>query len=385
MPNKDSHAWLRWRFDPTLVVCVLSLLLIGLVMVTSASMGVAEKRLGQTFYYAFHHAAYMGMGLLITVAVANTNIRFWEKASGILILLTFLLLILVLIPGIGKTVNGSARWINLGFISVQVSELAKVFMIIFLARYIIRHETALTTTWFGFLKPLGLLGLMAGLLLMEPDFGATVVIMATGLGMLFLAGVPFKYFFVLLIFITVSFGGLMVSAPYRLKRLTAFLDPWAYQYDSGYQLTQALIAFGRGEWFGVGLGSSVQKLFYLPEAYTDFVFAVLAEELGLLGALCVVALFGILVYRGIKIGLMAEQRGDKFSGFMSYGITFWIGLQALINMGVNTGLLPTKGLTLPFLSYGGSSLLMICFALGLMLRVDRENRQYFRREAGFAI
>lgn len=384
MPATETHSWLKWRFDPTLLMTVIALLLIGLVMVTSASMGIAEKRLGSTFYYAFHHAAYLGLGIIIATVVSQLPMRFWEKASGSLLILTFILLTLVLIPGIGKTVNGSSRWINLGFMNVQVSELAKIFMIVFLSRYIIRHEESLTTTWFGFLKPLSLLGALAILLLLEPDFGATVVIMATGLGMLFLAGVPLKYFLVLLVFITMSFGALMVSAPYRLKRLTAFLDPWAYQYDSGYQLTQALIAFGRGEWFGVGLGSSVQKLFYLPEAYTDFVFAVLAEELGLLGALSVVILFAILVYRGIKIGLLAERRHDKFAGFISYGITFWIGLQALINMGVNTGLLPTKGLTLPFLSYGGSSLLTVCFALGLLFRIDRDNRNYFRREAGFA-
>lgn len=379
-----TKSWLRWRFDPILLSCMTTLLLLGLVMVTSASMGIAEKRLGQTFYYAFHHAAYLGLGALIAILVSQISMQTWHRFSGPLILITLLMLVLVLIPGVGKTVNGSSRWINLGFIGLQVSEVAKIFIIIFLSRYIVRHEEALRSQWFGFIKPLGILGLFAGLLLLEPDFGATVVIMTTGLGMLFLAGVPLKYFVVLVTFIIISFGGLMISAPYRIKRLTAFLDPWAYQYDSGYQLTQALIAFGRGEWLGVGLGSSVQKLFYLPEAYTDFVFAVLAEELGLLGAVSVIVLFGVLIYRGIKIGLLAERREDKFSAFISYGISFWLGLQAIINMGVNTGLLPTKGLTLPFLSYGGSSLLMVCFALGLLFRVDRDNRTYYRKEAGFA-
>lgn len=379
-----THAWLRWRFDPILLSCMATLLLLGLVMVTSASMGIAEQRLGQTFYYAFHHAAFLGLGALVAVIVSQIPMHLWQRFSGALVILTLVLLVLVLIPGIGRTVNGSSRWINLGFMGFQVSELAKIFTIVFLARYIVRHEQALTTQWFGFIKPLGILGLFAVLLLLEPDFGATVVIMSTGLGMLFLAGVPLKYFVVLVSLIIASFGGLMISAPYRIKRLTAFLDPWAYQYDSGYQLTQALIAFGRGEWLGVGLGSSVQKLFYLPEAYTDFVFAVLAEELGLLGAVSVITLFAILIYRGIKIGLLAERRDDKFSAFISYGISFWLGLQAIINMGVNTGLLPTKGLTLPFLSYGGSSLLMVCFALGLLFRIDKDNRTYYRREAGFA-
>ncbi|HET9843408.1 MAG TPA: putative lipid II flippase FtsW [Gammaproteobacteria bacterium] len=380
-----SQAWLKWRFDPTLMTAVSCLLMLGLVMVTSASMVVAEKRMGSAFYYAFHHAAYLSLGLLIAVFASQMGVRFWQKISGILLIVTLIMLALVLMPIIGKKVNGSSRWLNLGLLTLQVSELAKIFIIIYMASYVARHEEAVKTHWIGFLKPLSLLILVGGFLLLEPDFGAMVVIMSTGLGMLFLAGVPFRYFFVLVALMVVSFGGLMVSAPYRLKRLTAFLDPWAYQYDSGYQLTQALIAFGRGEWIGVGLGSSVQKLFYLPEAYTDFVFAVLAEELGLIGALSVVILFVIFIYRGITIGLLAERRGDRFAGFLVYGLTFWIGLQALINMGVNTGLLPTKGLTLPFLSYGGSSLLAICFALGLIFKIDRDNRIYFRREAGFVV
>ncbi len=381
--HSKNTAWLRWSFDPQLVLSLVLLMLLGLVMVTSASMVVAQQRTGSEFHYVIRHAIFLFAGILTCVGVRQLPMAFWQRTSPLILFGMIGLLILVLIPGIGKTINGSSRWIDLGILSLQVSEIAKVGIIIFLAGYIVRHEKAISAEWIGFLKPLGILGVISVLLLLEPDFGATVVILATGLGMLFLAGVPFKYFFVLGIGLVVALTGIMLSAPYRIKRLTSFLDPWAYQYDSGYQLTQALIAFGRGEWFGVGIGASVQKLFYLPEAYTDFVFAVLAEELGLMGALSVVVLFGILVYRGIQIGMLAEQRDDRYSAFISYGITFWVGLQALVNMGVNTGLLPTKGLTLPFLSYGGSSLLMLCFAFGLMLRIDKDNRTYFRREAGF--
>ena len=382
MDVRDNRAWLKWGFDPTLAGVVLTLMILGLVMVTSASMVVAERRMGSPFYYGFHHAAYLGLGFLLGVAAYQVPNKFWEKISSLLMMATLVALLLVLLPGIGKSANGSARWLNLGFMTLQVSELAKIFVILYLSGYIVRHHESITTQWMGFLKPLAILSLAAALLLLEPDFGATVVIMATGLGMLFLAGVPFRYFLVLVTLMGLSLGGLMISSPYRVKRLTAFLDPWAYQYDSGYQLTQALIAFGRGEWFGVGLGGSVQKLFYLPEAYTDFVFAVLAEELGLLGAMSVVILFILFIYRGMKVGLLAERRFDRFAAFMCYGLTFWLGFQAFINMGVNTGILPTKGLTLPLISYGGSSLLAICFALGLLFRVDRDNRLYFKREAG---
>jgi cell division protein FtsW len=284
---------------------------------------------------------------------------------------------------LGKKVNGSTRWLNLGVVAIQVSELVKFCIITYLASYIVRQREALKTQFFGFARPLVLLGLISGLLLLEPDFGATVVIVSTALSMLFLAGVPFFYFFGLCCFTGIAFIGLAISAPYRLQRLTAFLDPWAYQFESGYQLTQALIAFGRGEWFGVGLGSSVQKLFYLPEAYTDFVFAVLAEELGLIGGLCVIALYVLLVVRGMKIGLTAEKRGAIFGAFCCYGITFWIGFQAFISMGVNTGLLPTKGLTLPFLSYGGCSLIVLCIAIALIFRVDFENRTKHRQGIDF--
>lgn len=364
-------------------LAVILLISLGLIMVTSSSIGIAEKRFHHPFYYAWHQAAYLGIGLLTSLIIFSLPIRFWEKIARPLMLVALLCLFLVLVPGLGKKVNGSTRWLNMGVVAIQISEFVKFCIIIYLASYIIRQRDALRTQFFGFVRPLILLGLISGLLLLEPDFGATVVIVSTALSMLFLAGVPFFYFLGLCLMVSLVFIALAISAPYRLQRLTAFLDPWAYQFESGYQLTQALIAFGRGEWFGVGLGSSVQKLFYLPEAYTDFVFAVLAEELGLIGGLFVIGLYVLLVVRGMMIGLAAEKRGAVFAAFCCYGISFWIGFQAFISMGVNTGLLPTKGLTLPFLSYGGCSLIVLCIAVALIFRVDFENRTKHRQGVDF--
>lgn len=370
---------IRFRCDPGYLLAVVLLISLGLIMVTSSSIGIAEKRFHHPFYYAWHQAMYLGLGLFCSMMVFSLPIKFWEKVARPMMLVAIILLLVVLVPGFGRKVNGSTRWLNLGFVAVQISEMVKFCIIVYLASYIVRQREALKTQFFGFVRPLILLGVVSALLLLEPDFGATVVIITTAMSMLFLAGVPFAYFFGLSFFIGLAFIILAISAPYRLQRLTAFLDPWAYQFDSGYQLTQALIAFGRGEWFGVGLGSSVQKLFYLPEAYTDFVFAVLAEELGLVGGLCVIGLYVLLAIRGMTIGLTAEKRGAIFAAFCCYGITFWIAFQAFISMGVNTGLLPTKGLTLPFLSYGGCSLIVLCIAIALIFRVDFENRNPHRR------
>jgi cell division protein FtsW len=300
--------------------------------------------------------------------------RFWYRLAAPMMMLALLLLVLVLIPGVGKVVNGSARWLNFGITAFQVSEFCKLAVVIYIASYVVRHNEDLKQKISGFIRPMLLLSVVGALLILEPDFGATVVILLTTLSLLFLAGVPLWQFLVLLVLVGVILGGVAISAPYRLARLTSFLDPWAVAFDSGYQLTQALIAFGRGGWFGVGLGSSVQKLFYLPEAHTDFVFAVLAEELGLIGALATIGLYILFVWRGMIIGLNAEKRRDRFAAFVCYGISLWVGLQTLINIGVNTGVLPTKGLTLPFLSYGGSNILIICIAVGLLVRVNYENQ-----------
>ena len=291
-----------------------------------------------------------------------------------LLLTAFALLLLVLVPGVGVEVNGASRWISVGLFRMQVSEPAKLFFIIYLASYLARHGEEVRTQISGFLKPLGLLAIAALLLLLEPDFGATVVLAAIVMGMIFMAGVKLLQFGGMLGLGAVLMAGMAVSSPYRMKRLTTFVDPWADPFDSGFQLTQSLIAIGRGEWFGVGLGASIQKLFYLPEAHTDFVFAVLAEELGLLGVCTVIALYAVLVWRAFVIAAQAVKAENFFASYLAYGIGIWFGLQSFINIGVNMGLLPTKGLTLPLMSYGGSSMVVMCAAVALLFRIDHETR-----------
>lgn len=361
-------------FDPWFVFAVCCLLAIGLVMVTSASMAMADRQFGDAFHFATRQAIYLTLGLLIAAPILRIDSWFWQKTGGFWLLASLAALFLVLIPGIGHQVNGSMRWIGVGPIGMQVSELAKLGMVIFLAGYLVRRQEEVQNQISGFLKPMALLGLVGGLLLLEPDFGATVVITGTTLGMLFLAGVQLRQFILLLLLVVVALALLAISAPYRMQRLTSFLDPWANQFDSGYQLTQSLIAFGRGGLFGVGLGNSVQKLFYLPEPHTDFLFAVLAEELGLIGVFVVITLYIILVGRALWIGYQAQKMEEYFSAYLAYGLGLWLGMQAMINMGVNAGVLPTKGLTLPLLSYGGSSMLIMCIVIALLLRIDHEVR-----------
>ncbi len=363
-----------WVLDPYLLAALISIVTLGLVMVTSSSISIAQKTTSQPFYYAMHQAAFIFLGVVSSIILWGMSLKTIQKLSIFALFGAIALLIVIFIPGLGKTVNGSTRWLNLGITAVQVSEIAKLGMILFLAHYIAKYGVSLQKSVIRFFVPLVILGILGGLLLLEPDFGATVVITGTTLGLLFLGGVRLAWFAVLVAVAASALGFLAISAPYRLQRMTSFLNPWADQFDTGYQLTQALIAFGRGEWFGVGLGSSVQKLFYLPEAHTDFIFAVLAEELGLVGAVSVIALYGLFVFRGFKIGMAAVDRNEIFGGFVSYGVVLWIGLQALISIGVNTGVLPTKGLTLPFISYGGSSLVVMCVAVSLLLKVDYQNR-----------
>jgi len=366
------------KADYWLLGSICALIMLGITMVTSASIVIADRKLGQPFYYTIHQSIYAVLGIIAALIVYTIPIKFWFKTAFIVLSLCILALTLVLVPGIGKEVNGSVRWINFGFATVQFSEFVKLGMIIYFSSYIVRHQEALTKRISAFIKPLLLLGVICSLLILEPDFGTSVVILATTFTLLFLAGVPLWQFTILLTIVACILALVAIAAPYRIERLTSFMDPWSDQFNSGYQLTQALIAFGRGEWLGVGLGSSVQKLFYLPEAHTDFVFAVLAEELGLVGAVSTLALYVLLVYRGIIIGLRAEQRDDRFATFLCYGISFWVGIQTLVNVGVNTGMLPTKGLTLPFISYGGNSLFVICIAMGLLFRTDFENRLAMR-------
>lgn len=362
------------RMDYLLLFAVMALAALGLVMVASASITLADRELGQPFYYALRQAIYIGAGVLLGMGVYRLRLALVEQAGLLLLLTAFALLLAVLVPGVGTQVNGSVRWLNTGLFRLQVSEPAKLMILLYLASYLNRYGEEVRTQLSGFIKPLALLGLAAILLLLEPDFGATVVMLATAMGMIFIAGARLWQFGGMLGLGGVSLAGLAVSSPYRMERLTTFLNPWADPFDSGFQLTQSLIAIGRGEWFGVGLGASIQKLFYLPEAHTDFVFAVLAEELGLLGVCVVIALYAVVVWRAFVIAIQAEKAGNGFASLLAHGIGIWIGLQAFINMGVNMGLLPTKGLTLPLMSYGGSSMVVVCAAIALLLRVDHETR-----------
>lgn len=361
-------------YDKWLIAAVMGLLIIGLMMVASSSVMISTKYYHQPFHFLIRQACYLALGLVVALVVIRIDSSFWEKLSMPMLLLCLVLLMLVLVPGIGRVVNGSRRWLSLGPIGIQVSELAKLVMIFYMSGYLVRQREHLNDNMLGFLKPLFILGIVSVLLLLEPDFGATVVISGTVLAMLFLSGVKLRYFIALLVMVGCALAALAVSSPYRLARLTAFLDPWADQYNSGYQLTQSLIAFGRGGWLGMGLGESVQKLFYLPESHTDFLFAVLAEELGLLGVLLVIGLYSILITRGLMIAYRAYGQERLFAAYTAYGLTFWLGLQVVINMGVNAGLLPTKGLTLPLLSYGGASMVINCVLIALLLRIDHENR-----------
>ncbi|MEH6824220.1 MAG: putative lipid II flippase FtsW [Motiliproteus sp.] len=356
--------------DPWLLISAVSLLAIGFLMITSASMEVSDKNYGSPFYHAFKHAAFMVVALVVAAGVFMVPMRFWQQTGHWWLLVGFIFLVLVLIPGIGREVNGSSRWIRLGPINIQASELAKFCMMLYMAGYLVRRLDEVRTQLSGFLKPMLVLSLFICLLLLEPDFGAVVVLGGMVLGMIFLSGMVLWQFLLVVLGAIAAAVIMVISSPYRWERVTSFWNPWADPFGAGYQLSQAQIAFGRGEWFGLGLGNSVQKLFYLPEAHTDFVFSVLAEELGLIGALTVVLLFAVLVMRIFYIGRRAEEEGLRYSAYVAYGIGIMFAGQALINIGVNAGVLPTKGLTLPLVSYGGSSLLVCVSMLAIMARIQ---------------
>jgi cell division protein FtsW len=364
------------RIDWMLLLLVLTLVSFGLVMISSASVGISDRLSGEPTHYFVRQLIYVAVGLGLALVAWTIPTRVISQLGPLLLLVAALMLALVFIPGIGKTVNGSTRWIALGPVNLQVSEVAKLAFIIYLAEYLVRRGEQVREHIQSFLKPMLLVAGFSILLLLEPDFGATVVLATTALGMFFIYGVRLWIFAGMVAIAASGLALLAISSPYRMERLTAFLNPWADPFNSGFQLTQALIAFGRGEWFGVGLGGSVQKLFYLPEAHTDFVYSVVAEELGMLGAAVVVVLFVLLIGRIFRIGQQAERSGMIFGAYLSYGVAIWIALQAFINMGVNMGLLPTKGLTLPLMSYGGSSVVVMLVALALVLRVASELPQY---------
>ncbi|MEM7401527.1 MAG: putative lipid II flippase FtsW [Pseudomonadota bacterium] len=358
--------------DPRLMFSVIMLLGIGLVMVASSSIEIADRATGDPLYYFKRQFVFALMGISAGFALTKIRLAHWENSGMAILVFMVLLLMLVLIPGLGRTVNGSTRWLAIGPFSLQVSEVVKLLLIIYLAGYVVRQGKQIRESFIGFIKPMLVLVVLFTFLLLEPDFGAAMVLLITSLGMLYLAGVKFWKFGLLLLASAISMGFVAVASPYRVERFTAFLNPWSDPFGSGFQLTQSLIAIGSGSWSGLGLGASVQKLFYLPEAHTDFVFAVIAEELGLMGATMVIVLFILLIYRCFSIGKMVDKKGMKFGAQIAYGIGIWLGLQAFINIGVNTGVLPTKGLTLPFISSGGSSLLVVCAAIGLITRVYME-------------
>ncbi len=365
-----------WDSEPPNALLLLMLVLIGfgLVMLTSASVEMASSQYGDALYFLKRQLVFAALSLAVVMVTLHLPIRFWYRISAPALLLMLLLLTLVLVPGVGSVVNGSARWIDLGFYSLQPSEFAKVFVVVYLAAFLHRRQGEVRERWSGFIKPIAILLAVSTLLYFEPDHGAIVILMTSCFAMLFLAGARLHRFVLVVSLCFAAVVGLAVMKPYVVDRLTSFLNPWAaeYMYGEGYQLTQALIAFGRGEWLGAGLGNSIQKLYFLPEAHTDFIVAIIAEELGLPGMALTLALFSWLVWRMLRTGRRAEKQGERFAGYLCYGIGMLFAVQAFINVGVNIGLLPTKGLTLPFLSYGGNSLLVSCFMVALVLRVQYE-------------
>ncbi len=369
------------EFDYAVVATAGLLLAFGLIMVYSSSIAIAEGGRftgNQPAYYLIRHGIFLFLGLTAGFICFQFPMRFWEHAAPYLFCLGVLLLVVVLIPGIGKEVNGSKRWLSLGLFNLQPSELVKLFAVLYAADYTVRKAALMHSFRKGFLPMLVVMLLTGGLLLREPDFGAFAVITAIAMGVLFLGGMNWKLFASLIVLLLAGFVLLIWTSPYRLQRVVGFMDPWSDPFGKGYQLSHALIAFGRGEWFGVGLGASVEKLFYLPEAHTDFLLAVIAEELGFFGVLAVIVLFGCLIWRAFAIGNQAARMERIFSALVAQGVAIWIGAQAFINMGVNMGVLPTKGLTLPLLSFGGSGIVANCCALAILLRVDYENRQMMK-------
>jgi cell division protein FtsW len=369
------------QFDLLLIWVFIALLSIGLVMVYSSSIATAEgsKFTGhQATYYLMRHGMFIAIGLLAGVFVFQVPVQLWQTYSSLLFMVGAALLVLVLIPHVGREVNGSRRWLSLFVINLQPSELMKLFAVMYAADYTVRKGRENNSWMKAFFPMFGVMAVIGALLLLEPDMGAFVVVLSIAICTLWLGGFNVKVFGALMLALPLAFAALIFSSPYRMQRVIGFMDPWADPYGKGYQLSHALIAFGRGEWLGVGLGASVEKLFYLPEAHTDFLMAVIAEELGLAGVVCVIILFAMVVVRAFQIGRDAAFLERNYSALVAQGIGVWISVQAVINIGVNMGVLPTKGLTLPFLSFGGSGVVVNCIAAAVLLRVDYENRRMER-------
>lgn len=370
--RKTANGQEPFELDQWLLGCAIALATLGLIMVASASIAIADKAGLHPFHYPIKHLLALGLGSFLALVCTRIPLSNLERASPFFVLLSVPMLLVVFVPGLGVTVNGATRWVNLGVISFQVVEVVKLMMVIFLAGYLVRQSEQLRSSFMGTLKPCAVAAAIAILLLAQPDFGGASLILATTVAMIWIGGGRWRDLF------SMAIAGLplmiwaALSESYRLRRLKSFLDPWADPYDGGFQLTQALIAIGRGEWLGVGLGGSVQKLFYLPEAHTDFILAVLAEELGLAGIVLLMTLLGLLVGRGLLLAMRALENRQYFAGYLAYGLSVVIAMQAAISIGVNLGVLPTKGLTLPLISSGGSSAMMMCVTIGLLLRVAHE-------------
>lgn len=380
MTRKTMQPGLQLDWGLVAIICLL--LGMGLVMLTSASISVAENNTGKPFYYLAQQLAAVLVGLVAAGLVLRTPTDFWQRSGPVLLIGAIILLAAVLVPGVGREVNGSTRWLSLGPINIQVSEPARLMVLMYIAGYAVRHRDDLRASLKDFMRPMLVIAVVCALLLAEPDFGATFIMLLLSMAVLFVAGAPIRYFVGLCLLVVGALGALAVSAPYRLARITGFTDPWQDPFGSGFQLTQSLIAIGSGELFGVGLGNSVQKLFYLPEAHTDFVFAVIAEEFGLAGTVVLIAVFAALVWRAFGIAADAAERNRYYQAYLAFGIAVWQGAQVFINLGVNMGILPTKGLTLPLISYGRSSLIVTLAALALLLRIDMENRVDTAAERG---
>ena len=368
------------QYDPWLMGAAVALACLGVVMVGSASVAIGENLGVGPFHYLVRHVLFIGVGLVLAVVVMRTELKTVEKYNQLLLLGCFVLLLLPWLPGLGVSVNGARRWINLGVSRFQVVEAVKVIYIVWLASYLVRFRDEVNATWPAMLKPLGVAVLLVGMLLVQPDFGSATLLLAITAGMLVLGGVNLPRMTLPVVLGLPLLVAVAIIEPYRMRRITSFMDPWADQLGSGYQLSNALMAVGRGEWLGVGLGASVQKLNYLPEAHTDFIFSVIAEELGFLGVCVVIGLYALLVGRALYLGLKCVEMRRHFAGYIAFGVALWIGMQALVSIGVNLGVLPTKGLTLPLVSSGGSSVMMTCVAIGVLLRVSWEYNRAVRRQ-----
>jgi len=363
-----------YRGDPVLLIAGVALISIGLIAIASASIEYSDFHFGNPWHHTERHVTYLMMGIIAGGLAFMVPTDLWQRLSPWCLFTAFALLILVLMPGIGREVNGAQRWLPLGPVTLQPSEFAKLALLLYAAGYLVRQEDAVRHHWSGLARLIAILAIVALLLLLEPDFGTTVIAIGMVVGMMFLAGAKLLYVALMVLAVAVALAVMVVSAPYRLQRLTAYQDPWSDPFGSGFQLIQSLIAFGQGEWLGVGLGNSVQKLFYLPEAHTDFVFSIWAEETGLVGATALIALFALLITRILQTGWQAAARGHHFEAYVCFGVALMFAGQVFVNMGASSGLLPTKGLTLPFVSYGGSSLIVSCVLLGIVLRIDQSLR-----------